>query len=331
MNLGLEDFKEFYWILVGLILLVIVVAIVQTIIGRTISDERFRILIGYWKFVFGTFIIGFVTSIINWQIQWAQIEKDSTLKNKEIELAETVQENANLSNYIEYALTKDLESRRAFAKYFSHVTRNSDAQERWKKYSAFVEEEIKEAEKKKQDIQVALEREREKTRELEAKLDVTSTEDQETIEALQAELINAREAESEAQRKLKEVQAELKSPIPTYSEAPTIKLLEDTIAPVVADELPIETGNVAKRVEGDSRLWDWTVFVHAPEDILSQIRCVEYTLHRTFRNPVSEICNRGTGHQAFALSARGWGTFRIKIRVLLKNGDIQNLVHDLRF
>lgn len=77
--------------------------------------------------------------------------------------------------------------------------------------------------------------------------------------------------------------------------------------------------------------WNWTVFLRGPDSALSQVKCVEYTLHPTFPNPVREVCARGTGPQAFALAATGWGTFEIGVRVFLKNGQVQQLKHQLRF
>ncbi len=73
------------------------------------------------------------------------------------------------------------------------------------------------------------------------------------------------------------------------------------------------------------------MYVQGPPEALRQVRCVEYTLHPTFPNPVQEVCDPGRGSQAFPLSATGWGTFRIGVRVLLANGRVQQLYHDLRF
>jgi transcription initiation factor IIF auxiliary subunit len=98
--------------------------------------------------------------------------------------------------------------------------------------------------------------------------------------------------------------------------------------PFIQAALPITADNSARKLS--SGYWSWTVFIKAPNDVLDQVKCVEYTLHPTFPNPVQEVCNRGTG-PAFALSARGWGTFQIRIRVLLKNGGVQELTHYLKF
>jgi transcription initiation factor IIF auxiliary subunit len=93
--------------------------------------------------------------------------------------------------------------------------------------------------------------------------------------------------------------------------------------------LPITAANTAKQMRPG--WWDWTVFVSGPQQALAQVRCVEYTLHPTFQNPVRTVCNRGSGPRAFGLSSSGWGTFTIGIRVILKDGRVQELSHRLEF
>jgi len=100
-------------------------------------------------------------------------------------------------------------------------------------------------------------------------------------------------------------------------------------APPVKDSLPITPDNVANEVRAG--LWRWTVFLRGPDEVLEQIQCVEYTLHPTFPDPVQEVCDRGEGPHAFVLTATGWGTFQIKIRVFVKDGHVQELTHQLEF
>jgi transcription initiation factor IIF auxiliary subunit len=99
--------------------------------------------------------------------------------------------------------------------------------------------------------------------------------------------------------------------------------------PAVERPLKISAGNSATQVQ--SGWWNWTVFIEGSEDVLRSVRCVEYTLHPTFPDPVRTVCSRGTGREAFPLSSSGWGTFQIGIRVVLKDGRIQELTHHLRF
>ncbi|MBN2493511.1 MAG: hypothetical protein JXR96_02875 [Deltaproteobacteria bacterium] len=92
--------------------------------------------------------------------------------------------------------------------------------------------------------------------------------------------------------------------------------------------LPVVTRNVAQ-VQGEGN-WRWTVFVEGPQSALDRIRCVEYTLHPTFRDPVKMVCQRG-GRYPFGYTATGWGTFDIKVRILTHDGRVQHMVHPLKF
>ncbi|MEW6351100.1 MAG: pYEATS domain-containing protein [Thermodesulfobacteriota bacterium] len=87
--------------------------------------------------------------------------------------------------------------------------------------------------------------------------------------------------------------------------------------------------NVAEPA-GD-KTWNWTVFVKPDSRRLNDIACVEYRLHPTFPNPVRMVCKRGDPRYPFGLSATGWGTFSVGIRVLLKDGSRHDLSHELRF
>jgi transcription initiation factor IIF auxiliary subunit len=97
-----------------------------------------------------------------------------------------------------------------------------------------------------------------------------------------------------------------------------------------------ESSPMSIRLDNDAQqlgrsLWSWTAFIEGPEDTLSQIQCVVYTLHETFPDPVREVCEQGEGPHAFSLSATGWGSFRLRARVYFKDGRIQDLAHELRF
>ncbi len=95
-------------------------------------------------------------------------------------------------------------------------------------------------------------------------------------------------------------------------------------------QLPIQINNIATKNNAGS--WDWKIFLESSEDILNQVKCVEYTLHPTFPNPVQEICEKGNSEtQAFVLTGNGWGSFEVNIRILLKDGGIQKLIHTLKF
>jgi transcription initiation factor IIF auxiliary subunit len=91
----------------------------------------------------------------------------------------------------------------------------------------------------------------------------------------------------------------------------------------------ISAGNTSRYL-GDDR-WSWTVFLKASPQVLNNIECVEYILHPTFPDPVQRVCKLGDQNYPFALSASGWGTFRIRIRVFMQNGRDKDLTHNLTF
>ncbi len=89
----------------------------------------------------------------------------------------------------------------------------------------------------------------------------------------------------------------------------------------------IYTGNIATNL-GNGQ-WDWTVFITADKTTLNSVRCVEYTLHPTFPSPIRVVCEKGSDARAFALRARGWGEFDIKIKITLQDGTTQFARHHL--
>lgn len=103
-----------------------------------------------------------------------------------------------------------------------------------------------------------------------------------------------------------------------------------TRKPKAAASASIRTGNTSRPLGRGQ--WTWTVFVAADQRTVDQIRCVEYQLHPTFAKPVWRICEPGSRpDQAFPLSAQGWGTFDVGIKLEFRNGDVRFLNHTLRF
>jgi transcription initiation factor IIF auxiliary subunit len=78
--------------------------------------------------------------------------------------------------------------------------------------------------------------------------------------------------------------------------------------------------------------WDWQLFIEGDDKTLGEVKCVKYTLHPTFPNPVQTICARGSaGGRGFQLSSNGWGTFTAGVEIQFKDGDVRRLTHDLVF
>lgn len=82
---------------------------------------------------------------------------------------------------------------------------------------------------------------------------------------------------------------------------------------------------------GDTDWWDWTAYIEAtPPNTLDEVAYVEYHLHSSFRNPVQRIRVKEGG---FPFRTRGWGTFELKARVVLKDRNQEPILlsHYLQF
>lgn len=69
----------------------------------------------------------------------------------------------------------------------------------------------------------------------------------------------------------------------------------------------ISAANTSRYI-GNGR-WAWTIYIKAPPEVLSKVKCVEYKLHPTFPDPVPPICALGDARYPFGLDSNGWGTF----------------------
>lgn len=77
--------------------------------------------------------------------------------------------------------------------------------------------------------------------------------------------------------------------------------------------------------------WAWTVYISSSPEVLNKIKCVEYTLDKSFPKPVQLMCNKGSDAMAFSYSFKGYGIFDIKAKVIYLDGTTQDLVHKLAF
>jgi len=100
-------------------------------------------------------------------------------------------------------------------------------------------------------------------------------------------------------------------------------------AAVAQNATNLSASNVATRI--GNGFWQWTAFIQGPPETLRQVKCVRYTLHPTFPNPIRDVCSRGNGPRAFPLTTSGWGTFPLKIHVLFANGKTTDLILNLKF
>jgi transcription initiation factor IIF auxiliary subunit len=74
--------------------------------------------------------------------------------------------------------------------------------------------------------------------------------------------------------------------------------------------------------------WEWGIHIKGAPADLDRIRCVEYTLHPSFPNPVRLVCSRDNN---FQLTARGWGEFKLLIKLIFQDGSIRQMSHQLEF
>jgi transcription initiation factor IIF auxiliary subunit len=75
-------------------------------------------------------------------------------------------------------------------------------------------------------------------------------------------------------------------------------------------------------------LWRWAVWLDGPSAELDDVEEVVYTLHSSFPEPVQRITDRNTN---FRLEERGWGEFRLGVRLRKRDGSEEKLRHWLRF
>lgn len=73
-----------------------------------------------------------------------------------------------------------------------------------------------------------------------------------------------------------------------------------------------------EHIKNDSRYigkkkFSWRIYIDAPPPVLNNIRCVQYTLHKTFKDPIQNKCNAAATQ--FAYSAIGWGEFSVRVKV----------------
>ncbi len=83
--------------------------------------------------------------------------------------------------------------------------------------------------------------------------------------------------------------------------------------------------------KGETHWWSWTASIEATgNSSINDVKYVEYQLHSSFKNPVKRIRNSETG---FAISAKGWGTFLLRARIMFKDLERKavSLEHVLEF
>lgn len=112
------------------------------------------------------------------------------------------------------------------------------------------------------------------------------------------------------------------------SAAAAIVALCIPFSPTEARSQDIEVENVARK-SGDQ--FEWTAYVVADEEDLNKIKCVVYTLHPTFPDPVQRVCGTDNRKYPFGLTVSGWGSFNLRTKVEFKDGSSKEIVHRVDF
>ena len=79
------------------------------------------------------------------------------------------------------------------------------------------------------------------------------------------------------------------------------------------------------KYQGDD-WWKWWIQLEGPDKELDEVDHVVYNLHRTFPDPVRKVKDRSS---KFKLETAGWGIFTIYVNVVMKEGNVVKLSHDL--
>jgi tetratricopeptide (TPR) repeat protein len=88
-------------------------------------------------------------------------------------------------------------------------------------------------------------------------------------------------------------------------------------------KLDIEINNTSAPDASKEGYYFWEIHLVAPDDVLADIAKVIYYLHPSFLNPVEEIDRErdpDAEKNGFRLSSRGWGEFRVKVKITFKDG-----------
>jgi transcription initiation factor IIF auxiliary subunit len=89
--------------------------------------------------------------------------------------------------------------------------------------------------------------------------------------------------------------------------------------------MPLKLKN-SWQYQGDD-WWEWEAFLDDEgSGDLANVKSVTYVLHETFADPLQSVEDPKGG---FPLRTAGWGEFRLKAFVHLKDGGKKTLTHDI--
>jgi transcription initiation factor IIF auxiliary subunit len=104
---------------------------------------------------------------------------------------------------------------------------------------------------------------------------------------------------------------------------PGLAQAEDILTQVRVDNSAEPLPNMKR---GSYSWWERSIYLTGPEAVLDRIRCVKYTLHPTFSEPVQIVCDLASGPQEFSLTRRGCGTFLVQVELIMRDDSAQRTV-----
>ena len=96
--------------------------------------ERFKIWNDFWKYFLVSFALVLITTLLGNILK----ERELAMQKSKEESTSLIAENTNLGSFLSNALEENWQKQYAFASYFSHVTRDQEARQRWKDYAEFI-------------------------------------------------------------------------------------------------------------------------------------------------------------------------------------------------
>ena len=114
-------------------------------VQRQDALERFKIWNDFWKYFLVSFALVLITTLLGnilkereLAMQKSKQESDLALERAKEASTSLIAENTNLGSFLKNALEENWQKQYAFASYFSHVTRDQEARQRWKDYAEFI-------------------------------------------------------------------------------------------------------------------------------------------------------------------------------------------------
>lgn len=95
--------------------------------------RRFEAVIGFWKVVVGTALVGLASVLIPGAIQFWELQFKERRQEVELNIAQDEAQRDTITQFIDFALNEDIELRIRMAEYFGVVT-DEPEQSKWKSY-----------------------------------------------------------------------------------------------------------------------------------------------------------------------------------------------------